>query len=124
MASMPDLYVLLEVQRDATEDEIKRAYRRLARELHPDVNKTPEAERRFKEITAAYETLKDPTRRRQYDLFGTQGGRGAPDFSPFGDMGDLFDVFFGGSMGGSRRGSPRRTRAQRGQDLFVRLDLS
>src|SRR5712691_828630 len=124
MASMPDLYVLLEVQRDATEDEIKRAYRRLARELHPDVNKTPEAERRFKEITAAYETLKDPARRRQYDLFGSQGITSAQDLFPFGDMGDLFDVFFGGGFGARRPRRARRTRTQRGDDLFVRLDLS
>jgi len=122
MASIPDLYGVLGVAHDASEEEIKRAYRRLARELHPDVNADPGAEQRFKEITAAYETLKDPARRRQYDLFGAQGGQ-APGFFPFGDMGDIFDVFFGGGFG-RRSQPPRRTRAQRGGDLFVRLNLT
>src|SRR5437764_15363927 len=103
MAQLPDLYQVLGVSHDASEDEIKRTYRRLARELHPDVNKDPEAERRFKQITAAYQTLSDPARRRQYDLFGSQGGAAAPDLFPFGDFGDLFDVFFGGGFGGRRR---------------------
>ena len=64
MATIPDLYAVLGVNRDATEEEIKRTYRRLARELHPDVNADPEAERRFKQITAAYQTLSDPAKRR------------------------------------------------------------
>src|SRR4029077_479789 len=76
MASLPDLYAVLGVGRDASDDDIKRAYRRLARELHPDVNADPEAERRFKEVTAAYQTLSDPARRRQYDLFGAGAGAG------------------------------------------------
>jgi molecular chaperone DnaJ len=122
MATIPDLYALLGLQRDASEEEIKRAYRRLARELHPDVNQDPEAERRFKEITAAYETLKDPARRRQYDLFGAGGM--SPDLFPFGDMGDIFDVFFGAGFGGRRRTAARPTRTLRGDDLFVRLSLS
>jgi molecular chaperone DnaJ len=123
MASIPDLYQMLGVQRDATDDEIKRAYRRLARELHPDVNTNPEAEHRFKEVTAAYETLSDPHRRRQYDLFGSQGF--SPDVGfPFGDLGDIFDVFFGGGVGSRRRGGRRRTRTVRGQDLLVELNLS
>jgi molecular chaperone DnaJ len=120
MAAVPDLYAVLGVPRGAGDEEIKRAYRKLARELHPDVNNDPGAERRFKEITAAYQTLSDPARRRQYDLFGAQG---APDMSPFGDMGDIFDVFFGGGFGG-RRPRGRRTRTRRGDDLFVRLTLS
>lgn len=124
MASVPDLYGLLGVRSDASEEEIKRAYRKLARELHPDVNGDPDAERRFKEITAAYETLKDPARRRQYDMFGSRGGPGGAEFFPFGDMGDLFDVFFGGSVAGRRRDRPRRSRAHRGEDLYVRMDLS
>src|SRR5437763_13837083 len=103
MAQVPDLYEVLGVGHGATEDEIKRVYRKLARELHPDVNNDPEAERRFKQITAAYQTLSDPAKRRQYDMFGSAGGA-ATDFFPFGDMGDMFDVFFGG-MGGGRRGS-------------------
>jgi molecular chaperone DnaJ len=123
---LPDLYAILGVASDASQDEIKKAYRRLARELHPDVNADPEAERRFKEITAAYQTLSDPNRRRQYDLFGAQGGQGVPDFFPFGDMGDIFDVFFGGSFGGGRRrgAGRRRTRTQRGEDVFTRVSLT
>ena len=65
--ALPDLYAVLGVSHDATDDEIKSAYRRLARELHPDVNGDPRAERRFKEISAAYETLSDPSRRQRYD---------------------------------------------------------
>lgn len=117
---LPDLYAVLGVTRDATEDDIKRTYRRLARELHPDVNRDPEAERRFKEITAAYQTLSDPAKRRQYDLFGQQGMQGG--FSPFGDMADIFDVFFGTGFG-SRR-TRTRSRVQRGEDLYVEVSLS
>jgi molecular chaperone DnaJ len=123
MAGIPDLYDVLGVGPQASDDEIKRAYRKLARELHPDVNRDPEAERRFKEVSAAYQTLSDPARRRQYDLFGSGQGGGVPDFFPFGDMGDIFDVFFGGGVG-SRRRSRRRTRTQRGEDLFLQLTLS
>src|SRR5438034_1006329 len=101
MAGLPDLYAVLGIAREASGEDIKRAYRRLARELHPDVNADPEAERRFKEVTAAYETLSDPARRRQYDMFGAQGG--GPELFPFGDFGDLFDVFFGGGVGSRRR---------------------
>jgi len=126
MARVPDLYGLLGVNREATDDEIKRAYRKLARELHPDVNGDPEVQRRFKEITAAYDTLKDPGKRRRYDLFGAAGAPGqAPDFFNMGDMGDLFDVFFGGGMGGAgRRRSRRRARTERGPGLQVLLTLS
>src|SRR6266550_4674226 len=123
MAELPDLYGILGVPHGAPDDEIKRRYRQLARELHPDVNKDPEAERRFKQITAAYQTLSDPARRRQYDLFGTGGGPAGPDLFPFGDVGDLFDVFFGGSFGGRRRGS-MRTRTERGEDLYAQVSLT
>ncbi len=123
MATLPDLYAVLGVHSDASDEEIKRAYRKLARELHPDVNNDPEAERRFKQVTAAYQTLSDPAKRRQYDLFGSGGGA-MPDFFPFGDMGDIFDVFFGGGVGGRRRGPRRRSRIQQGEDLFVQVTLS
>ncbi|HYU58309.1 MAG TPA: molecular chaperone DnaJ [Actinomycetota bacterium] len=117
---IPDLYAVLGVSPDATEEEITRAYRRLAREHHPDVNDDPTAEQRFKEIAAAYETLSDPAKRRQYDRFGA-GGVSLGDPFPFGDLTDLFDAFFGG---GFRRPRGPRTRARRGEDLGVQVDLS
>jgi molecular chaperone DnaJ len=123
MATIPDLYAVLGVNHDATEEEIKRTYRRLARELHPDVNGDPEAERRFKQITAAYQTLSDPAKRRQYDLFGSDRMPGGADVFPFGDFGDIFDVFFGGGFGGRRR-TRRRTRTQQGGDLLADVTLT
>ena len=92
MAAVRDLYEILGVQRDASADEIKRAYRALAREHHPDVSSAPEAEERFKEIVGAYEILSDPEKRRRYYAFGTAGG---PQGAPFGDIQDIFDLFFG-----------------------------
>src|SRR5437660_8053758 len=121
MAELPDLYGILGVPRGVPDDEIKRRYRQLARELHPDVNKDPDAERRFKQITAAYQTLSDPAKRRQYDLFGSEGAIAGPDL--FGDMGEIFDVFFGGGSGGRRRRPRRRTRTQRGGDVFSEVSL-
>jgi molecular chaperone DnaJ len=119
MADVQDLYGVLGVNRDASDEEIKRAYRKLARELHPDVNGEPDAAERFKQVAAAYEVLSDPGKRRQYDMFGSGGG--APDLFPFGD---IFDVFFGGGFGGRRTARPRRTRAHRGGDVFAELTLS
>ena len=114
-----DLYEVLGVRRDASQDDIKKAYRRLARELHPDVNKDPSAEQRFKEVSAAYEVLSDPAKRRQYDMFGQQA---IPDLFPFGDFTDIFDVFFG--TGTRRRGRSPRTRTARGRDLQADLSLT
>lgn len=120
MAATRDLYEILGVDRRASPDEIKRAYRRLARELHPDVNGSPEAEQRFKEVAGAYEILSDPGRRQQYDTFGEGVG---PAGSPFGDVQDIFDMFFGtGGFGATRRRGPR-SRVERGEDVYVTVSL-
>ena len=112
-----DLYEVLGVGRDATDDDIRRAYRRLAREHHPDVNGDPAAEERFKEVAGAYEILSDPEKRARYDTFGSANG---PSTAGFTDISDIFEMFFGGGgLGGfggqSRRRGPRG-RAQRGED--------
>jgi molecular chaperone DnaJ len=114
--TMPrDPYEVLGVARSADETTIKKAFRKLARELHPDVNAhDPDAEEKFKEAAEAYEILNDPERRATYDRYGYEGLRSGgmgPDFSSFGSISDLFDAFFGGmggmGFGGSARGGPR-----------------
>ncbi|HEY2768185.1 MAG TPA: molecular chaperone DnaJ [Solirubrobacteraceae bacterium] len=112
-ASTPrDPYEVLGVSREATEQEVKKSFRRLARELHPDVNAhDPQAEEKFKEAAEAYEILCDPERRATYDRYGHDGLRSggyAPNFDAFGSIGDLFDAFFGGSgaFGGGRSSGP------------------
>lgn len=120
-ARLPDLYAVLGVSSDASVDEIRRAYRRLAREYHPDVNGDPEAEHRFKEISAAYQTLSDPAKRQQYDLFGS--GQAAPDFA-FTGLSDLFEAFFGGGGFGGRASAGPRTRVRRGEDLYAAVSLT
>ncbi len=116
---MVDYYEVLGVPRDATGEEIKRAYRKLARELHPDVNPDAANQERFKDVTAAYEVLADPEKRQMYDLgVDPRASTGAGPAAGFG-FGDIMDAFFGG--GGSRQGP--RPRVRRGQDALVHVDL-
>lgn len=107
---MADHYETLGVQRNASSEEIKKAYRKLARELHPDVNPSEQAQEKFKSVTHAYEVLGDEQSRRSYDSGGSEAGFG---------FGDIFETFFGG--GGSR--GPR-SRAERGQDALLRVELT
>src|SRR4051812_50016141 len=103
MATVRDLYEILGIGRDASEEDIRRAYRQLAREHHPDVSRDPAAEERFKEIAGAYEILSDPDKRARYDTFGAANG---PAGAGFADLSEIFEVFFGGSgIGGV--GAPR-----------------
>ena len=113
MATELDYYTVLGVSRSASDADIKRAFRGLAQQWHPDVNQDAAAEERFKEINEAYQVLSDPQRRQAYDMFGRAGvgggaGAGADPFSGtgFSGFGDIFDAFFGGAQSGARRGRP------------------
>ena len=124
-----DYYQTLGISSDASKDEIKRAYRRLARKYHPDVNKEPGAEEKFKEINRAYEVLSEPETRSRYDRFGEAGvgsaaGGAGFDYSDIGGFADIFETIFsgfGGMGGGTASSSRRRGGPARGDDL--RLDL-
>ncbi|MGI8310803.1 molecular chaperone DnaJ [Saccharopolyspora sp. ASAGF58] len=124
-----DYYATLGVAREATPEQIKRAYRKLARELHPDVNPDEAAQERFREVTTAYEVLSDPKKRQVVDLGGDPlsngggagGGMGDP-FAGFGGLGDIMDAFFGGGAGGGGRGP--RSRVQPGSDALLRLEMT
>jgi molecular chaperone DnaJ len=124
-----DYYGLLGVRKDATPEELKRAYRKLARELHPDVNPDPGAQDKFKAVTTAYEVLSDPEKRRIVDLGGDplaqgQGSAGNP-FAGFGGFGDVFEAFFGGGTGfGGPGGRGRRSRVRPGSDALLQLSLT
>src|SRR5687767_8728101 len=117
-----DYYEVLGVQRGASEGDIKRAFRRLARELHPDANQDdPHAEEKFKELAEAYEVLSDAERRGVYDRYGHEGLRGggyAPNFEGFGSFADIFSAFFGGGFDSPFGGRSRSGPAQ-GGDVAV-----
>ncbi|NLY83618.1 MAG: J domain-containing protein, partial [Acholeplasmataceae bacterium] len=125
--SKRDYYDVLGVSKSATADELKKAYRKLARQYHPDVNKdNPDAAEKFKECSEAYSVLSDETKRAQYDQFGhaafeNGGGPGAGGFGGAAGMEDIFDMFFGGGRGGFGGGRRPKSGPQRGADL--RLDL-
>lgn len=124
---MADYYEILGVDKNASKDEIKSAFRKMARQWHPDINKAPEAEAKFKELGKAYETLMDDDKRATYDRFGEDGLNNAgfntqgPFANGFGDLEEVFNSFFGGGFGGfgGRRQDPNAP--QRGDDL--RLDI-
>ncbi|GAA4883088.1 molecular chaperone DnaJ [Actinomycetospora straminea] len=125
-----DYYGILGVSREADDGEIKRAYRKLARELHPDVNPDAETQARFQDVKNAYEVLTDPQKRRIVDLGGDPldtsrgGGGGAGGFSSagFGGLGDIMDAFFGAA--GATGGRGPRSRVQPGEDALIRIDLT
>ena len=117
-----DYYEVLGVSRNASDDELKKSFRRLAKQYHPDANKEQGAETRFIEINEAYEVLSDPQKRAAYDRYGHAGlngsaGAGFGDFAGFSSINDLFETFFAGATGATRRSG-----TQRGADL--RYDLT
>ena len=143
MAQKRDYYEVLGVGKNATDEELKKAFRKLAKQYHPDANpdNKDEAEKKFKEVNEAYEVLSDKQKRQMYDQFGFNGPQGFgggqggyysygsgfdgfggfTDFGDFGDLGDIFSSFFGG---GSTRGRSNSTYARKGADLKVNLDIT
>lgn len=130
---MADYYEILGVEKNASKDEIKSAFRKMARQWHPDINKAPEAEAKFKELGKAYETLMDDDKRATYDRYGEDGLSNAgfntqgPFANGFGDLDEVFNSFFGGGFGGfggfggGRRQDPNAP--QRGDDLRLDIEL-
>ncbi|NUN65910.1 molecular chaperone DnaJ [Pseudanabaena biceps] len=121
-----DYYEILGVERNTDKEEIKRAYRRLARKYHPDVNKEAGADERFKEINRAYEVLSEPETRARYDRFGEAGvssGGGAPDMGDMGGFADIFESFFSGFSNTGQQQARRRSGPTRGEDLRFDLKL-
>ena len=131
MAEKRDYYEVLGVSKTATDDELKKAFRKLAKQYHPDLHPGDKAcEEKFKEVNEAYEVLSDKDRRARYDQFGhagvdpnygAGGGAGAGGFGGFGDMGDIFDMFFGGAGGGNAQRGPKRGADMR-YDLTIDFD--
>ena len=129
MAEKRDYYEVLGLSKGASEDDIKKAYRKLAKQYHPDVNKAPDAEAKFKEINEAYEVLSDPQKKATYDQFGHAGMDGASFSSGFGgmnmdDLGDIFSSFMGGGFDSNFGfGSRQRSGPMKGDNSYMSLDI-
>ena len=135
MAEKKDYYEILGVSKTATDDELKKAYRKMAKKYHPDANPDNKeaAEAKFKEVNEAYEVLSNPQKRKMYDRFGAGGpfggGNGyysytSSDFGDFGDLGDIFSSFFGSGFGGQRTNSRRNNGPRKGEDLNISLEIT